>query len=531
MQRAMRLVLLLMGLGSPGLLLTACGFAPEPRIVLAPLGTYATGVYGRSAAEIPAYDPASRRLFIVNADAATVDVVDIADPAQPTLLHTIDVTPYGAVANSVAVHNGLVAVAVEASNKTDPGTVVLFDRDGRLLAQVRVGALPDMLTFTPDGRRIVVANEGEPESDYDTDPEGSISIIDLQPDPRAPGPAAVRTIGFAEFNAGASRHAELDPQIRIYGPGASVAQDLEPEYIAVAPDSRTAYVTLQENNALGIIDLEQGRVTRLVAFGTKDHSLPGMGLDASDQDGAINITSWPVRGMYQPDGIAAFSIGGQTFLATANEGDIREYEAFDEEHRLDEPIFRLDPGRFPNAAELKQDERLGRLYASTASGDVDRDGDFDELHVFGARSFAIWDAQGKLVYDSGEDFERIIANQFPDHFNASMERAVFDERSDDRGPEPEAIAVGVVRNKTLAFIGLETMGGVMVYDISNPRQPDFVQYINPRRFTADQDPTASGDAGPEGMLFIPAHQSPIRLPLLVVANEMSGSTTVYQLRP
>jgi DNA-binding beta-propeller fold protein YncE len=259
-------------------------FAQSVRIN--PIGTYATGVYNQGAAEIAAYDERSKRLFIVNGASSRIDVLSLANPSAPTLLFSIDVTPYGRQANSVAVYNGVIAAAVEANVKTDNGRVVFFNADGRFLNAVTVGALPDMLTFTPDGTRVLVANEGEPNDAYTVDPEGSVSIVDIT---SGIGAARVSTADFRSFN-----RAGVDRRVRIFGPNATVAQDLEPEYIAVAADSRTAWVTLQENNAVGVLDLRENRFTRIVPLGYKNHNLPGNGLDASDRDNANLIRNWEV---------------------------------------------------------------------------------------------------------------------------------------------------------------------------------------------------------------------------------------------
>jgi hypothetical protein len=364
--------------------------APVPiDILLEPIGTYSTGVFNQGAAEIVAHDPKSQRLFVVNGASSSIDVLDISDPTSPALLFAIDVTPFGRQANSVDVHKGEVAVAVEANPKTDPGSVVFFDTDGNFLSAVTVGALPDMLTYTPDGKKVLVANEGEPNS-YNMadsiDPEGSVSIIDVKHGGARVSQNDVVTAGFESFDS-----ASLDPSIRIYGPGASVAQDLEPEFIAVSHDSKTAWVTLQEGNAMGVLDIRQGVFTRLIGLGFKDHSLAGNALDASDRDGpSINIANWPVFGMYEPDAIASFRYRGQTYLITANEGDTRDYPGFNEESRVS--ALTLDPAAFPNAASLKTNAQLGRLTVTSVNGDTGGDGDYEELYVPGARSFSILDA-------------------------------------------------------------------------------------------------------------------------------------------
>ncbi len=930
-------------------------FASQKSISLTAIGTYASGIFDRGGAEIVAYDPRTRRLFVVNAQDATVDVLSIRDPSQPEKIGEIDVTPFGAVANSVAVHDGVIAVAVENVVKTDPGMVVFFSRQLRLLKAVQVGALPDMLTFSPDGRWLLVANEAEPDTEYTIDPEGSVSIIDMRRGAVGVRQSDVRTADFKAFNDSVM----LDPSIRIFGPNATVAQDIEPEYIAISHDSRTAWVTCQENNALAIIDIRSAKVTKLVGLGFKDHSLvnaknldiyefnpaalpsigataagqelflggfsglhfegfdpatgrykflthtdrgpnaepsginrpfllpgftpeivrfevgrdtgeltltqriplqrgqgnpltdpltglpntridnlantphnderaidllgneqpldplggdfegivvdrndgsfwmvdeyrpaiyhfdpngvlidrfvpigsaaaagqtlgtevlpevlaqrrqnrgfeavafdggkiyafvqsplrnpvtlgnpalnamnnirvvefnpatlatrqfiyvldnpdlgaepntradkigdavsfrngeflvverdddsvpgddpssiekkiyrfnltgatdvssltgtvgttgrtvdqltveemlqngihpiekilhvdlnavgynqvqkveglalidpqtlavindndfgvasitvnddgtftlnyipepiqlgiietTGSGLDASDRDGKINIRQWPVKGLYLPDAIASYKVGPRTFLITANEGDAREYDAFEEAIRVGDEDVILDPAVFPNGAVLKDIANLGRLNITTTMGKGPA-GLYTELFAFGGRSFSIWDVDGHLKYDSGDALERITAAAYPSNFNASNTNNDFDNRSDDKGPEPEGVVIGKVSGTPYAFIGLERIGGVVVFDVSDPKAPKFVQYVNNRNFDIEPetdegegDPRA-GDLGPEGLLFISNDASPNGKPLLVVGNEISGTTTIYEI--
>ncbi|MDW8462068.1 MAG: choice-of-anchor I family protein [Geminocystis sp.] len=940
------------------------------------IGIHNTGVFGQGAAEIPAYDPSTRRLFVVNAQAVTVDVLDISNPANPIKIGEINASRQGGVANSVAVNNGILAVALEASVKTNPGSVAFFQTNSDFssgnvtpLKVVTVGAQPDMVTFTPDGKKVLTANEGEPNS-YNrpdsVDPEGSISIIDIS------NGVVNATVTTVNFNAFDSRKDELIARgVRIFGPNATVSQDLEPEYIAVSPDSKTAYVTLQENNAIAVVDIDRATVRDIIPLGFVDHSttrtklttyrfqnLPPLGttiggqqillggfsglwfegrgkdgtlkfithtdrgpnaeaqgslrpfllpsfapeivrfqlnpnsgeititqrislkrpdgtpltglpniyipggntntpyndeipvdlrnnpiypldplgadlegiavardgtfwmvdeyrpaiyhfdangtlierfvpvgtnppgsseygiealpavlaqrrqnrgfeavaidsdrnklyafvqspirnpvtlsntnlnnlnnirivefdlttktttaqylyrldnpnlgtpgntradkigdavyigngeflvverdddaidsdplsniekkvyrfslagatditpftqpidvgggvfktvdemtpselaarginlvkktlyvdlaavgynavekveglaylgdgkiavindndfgvanitlkgdgtftpdpnpepvllgiiqvqptaLDVSDRDNRINIANWPVLGMFQPDAIATYRAGdGKIYLVTANEGDAREWPGFGEEVRV--ASLRLDGNAFPNASQLQRNDQLGRLTVTTTLGDTDRDGDFDKLYLFGTRSFSIWDSNGNLVFDSGSQFEEIIARliaqgQLPSiAFNANNDdNNSFDTRSDNKGPEPEGVVLGTIRDRTYAFIGLERIGGVMVYDITDPLHPTFVQYVNNRNFVDAQgnilpvrlpngrSNPAVGDLGPEGLAFISAQDSPTGTPLLVVSNEISGTTSIWEV--
>ena len=499
------------------------GEPPAKTIALTPLGVYRTLLNDKAAAEIAAYDAATHRVFSVNVELRRLDVLDISDPSNPFLTTTIDVTPYGHHANSVAVHNGIVAVAVQAAVKTDPGKAVFFDASGNFLAAVTAGALPDMITFTPNGRLALVANEGEPNDAYTIDPPGTVSVIDLSRGVETVTDADVASIDFVAFNSVA-----LDPSIRVFGPGATVAQDLEPEYIAVSHDSKTAWVTLQENNALAIIDLVDRRVRRLVGLGFKNHQAPANGLDASDQGGLTTITNWPVSGMYQPDAIASFEHHGRTYLATANEGDVREYTGFPggvESARVNS--LTLDSTAFPNGAALKANTALGRLNVTKSLGDHDHDGDFDQLFAFGARSFSIRDANAALLFDSGDALERITAAAFPSNFNASNTNNTLKNRSDDKGPEPEGIHAAKLFGRTYLFVALERIGGIVVYEVVNPGAPTFVQYINTRNFSAPTTSVAAGDLGAEGVLVVQAEDSPTGQPLLVVANEVSGTVRIF----
>ncbi|MFV8753864.1 choice-of-anchor I family protein [Nannocystaceae bacterium ST9] len=492
---------------------------------LVPLGTWATGIFDEGAAEIVDHHAGSQRLFVVDGADESVDVLDLADPSNLTLVDQLAIGEWGGSPNSLAIHGDLLAVAVEAADPVEPGVLVLFDAATlEYLNHVEVGVLPDMVTFSPDGSKVLVACEAQPADDYMIDPEGSIAIVDVSGDVALLSDADVQLAGFSGYSL-----ANLDPQVRVFGPGSSVAEDLEPEYIAVSADSTTAWVTLQENNAIAIVDLASATVTDIVALGFKNHSQSGKGLDPSDEDGAIAIANWPVFGMYQPDSIASFAVGGQTFLITANEGDARDYDGFGEDTRIKN--LDLDPEAFPDADALQADEALGRLGVTDQLGDIDGDGEFEQLFAFGARSISIWSSTGALVWDSGELIEQQTALALPDAFNCNQDdNDSFDSRSDNKGPEPEGVALASLWGKTYAFVGLERIGGVMVFDLSDPQAPAFVLYDNStREFAGDPEQGTAGDLGPEGLHVIAAADSPIGEPLLAVANEISGTVTVYRI--
>ncbi len=388
----------------------------DKSITLSELGTYPAGpiaeVFDEGAAEIPAYDPQTKRAFVVNGLDDVVDIVDISDPASPAEVGELDVSPFGSP-NSVAVSDGVVAVASTAvtvedgeneDDPTQPGTVAFFDAEGNSLRPpITLGGTPDMLTFTRNGDWLLVANEAEPNSYGEPDSvdlEGSISVIDMRSGIAA---ATTRTAGFQSFNA---KKVELQQAgVRIFGPGATVAQDLEPEYVATSTNSKTAWVTLQEANAVAEMDIPSATVTSITPLGTKDHSAAGNGLDANDQDGPA-IAPRAVRGMYMPDAIVAFQLRGKTFLVTANEGDVREWDGIkgpgtdNEAARAGSLTAVLDAPLPPGLSRLNVTSVPG-----LAGGDTDGNGKIDVLQAFGARSISVWSASLNQLADTGDQLE------------------------------------------------------------------------------------------------------------------------------
>ncbi|TWI86801.1 hypothetical protein LX66_4065 [Chitinophaga japonensis] len=447
------------------------------------------------AAEISAYDPATKRLFVVNNGGVNkIDVIDLADPGKPTVIHSIP-TNSGAV-NSLSVNGGRLAAAIEAQHKQEAGRVTVYNTsDYSEIKTIPTGALPDMVTFSPDGNYILTANEGEPGADYANDPVGSVSLISINDN---------YSVVHLDFSAFAGQQAALQQRgLRVFGPNASFAQDMEPEYIAVSADSKTAWVTLQENNAIAKISISGKTVTDIFPLGFKDYSVAGNEVDLSNEDGGVTFKNSPVKGIYMPDAIAVLDKGGTPFLFTANEGDAREYDTFEEAERIKN--ITLDPAVFTNAAALQADDQLGRLNITTTLGDANGDGLYESLYSFGARSFSVWNGNsGALVYDSRNELE-----------TKCNEAGVYDDgRSDDKGVEPEGIILGVVGQQHIAFVGMERVDAVAVYDVTNPNAPLFLQLLK------------CGDA-PEGVLFVPAADSPNGKSLLIVSSEDDGVIKVY----
>jgi hypothetical protein len=540
--------------------------AAPPRAGLVHLASVGSGD-GEAGAEIVAYDRTTATMLVTNGARNQVEVWSLADPAAPSFVRAVAMDPYGISVQSVAAHKGR-AVAVVAGARSssvtaptvlDPGLAVFFDiAAGTVLATVGTGALPDAVTWSDDGRTVVIANEGEPRcvtgptrtptSDpmLAENPEGSITIVDLGDNGGGNDSrnfrAIARQVGFAGFNG---RMAELQAAgVRVgTWPGSTVAQDLEPEYPTIS--GKTAYVTLQENNAIATIDLAAGAVVAIRPLGVKDHLLPANVLDPSDRDGdasggrpsVFRQIAAPVKGMYMPDTIAGLRHRGSTYLLTANEGDTREYFAgiendedqpacFADEARVGS--LTLDASTFPNATTLRTNAVLGRLKVTSVAPSVkDTSGAYTSLASYGARSMSVWSADGKLVWDSGSRFETLVHAADPANWpNVSgtpptipaWATSRYDDRSDDKGPEPEGLAVGSHKGRTYAFVGLERAGGVVVLDVSDPTNPEVLQWVR-----------TAGDISPEGMVFVPASDAPGSQPLLLVAHEISGTTAVYRL--
>ncbi|MFH6889769.1 MULTISPECIES: choice-of-anchor I family protein [Corynebacterium] len=524
--------------------------AADASLKLTPVGTYESGVYAESAAEIVAFHPDSKRILTVNAHAGQIDVLDASAPANPTLIGSISAGE-GKEINSVAVRpDGLAVAAVQQADKTEDGEALFFnaaaaDLDTAEVGRVMVGALPDNVHLTADGGYALLANEGEPSNelnaegtDYVTDPEGSVSVIKLPEAVEAPTQADARIAGFTAFD-----DQPLPEGVRVFGPSGHDSKpsiDFEPEYIT-SQDGK-AFVSLQEANAIGVIDIESATVEKILPAHIADHSQ--VPLDPSNKDDAAELRTLPVKGLSMPDSIGAFTAGGQTYFATANEGDAREWGVKEKDGGsgvyTDEVELKdlVEDGKVcegalgdVNVEELAGKKHAGNLKLSNASGWNEEKGCFDELYAYGSRSFSIYDSEGNVVFDSGAEFEKITAELNEPgifHHNADNEEAEFDDRSDNKGPEPEALTIGTVGERTYAFIGAERVGGIFVYDVTDPATASFVTYVNNRDFSTDEF-AAAGDLGPEGFAFVDKADSPNGEHLLIVGNEVSGTTTVYNV--
>jgi hypothetical protein len=490
------------------------------------ISSFTNGAFATNSAEIVAHDPLSQKLFVANSIGRKLDIIDFSNPASMTLISSIDISTYGNI-NSVAVKNGIVACAIENIIPELNGSVVFFNTSGVYQNSVTVGAMPDMVIFNHAGTRVLTANEGQPNTTYSIDPEGSVSIINISGGIATLTGTNVTTALFTAFN---SQITTLKANgVRIYGPGSTVAQDMEPEYITISENDSIAYVTLQENNAIAYVNLTTNSITAIKALGFKDLSALNNGLDATNTGTNINIANWPIKGMYLPDGISHFNVGGSEYLITANEGDARaDYGAANnEETTIGAATYSLDPIVFPYASVMKTNANLGKLKCTNKLGDSDGDGDFDEIYAFGGRSFSIWNSTtGSLVYDSGDDLEQITASDltYGGIFNSSSTNITKKDRSDDKGPEPEGVTTAVIAGKVYAFVSMERVGGLMVFNVTNPAAPQFIQYVNNRGLSG-----LTGDRGPEGIIYIKQQDSPNGKSLIVLGNEVSSTVSVYEI--
>ena len=484
------------------------------------IATYKTSKEAGS--EIVAFDKASKKMFTTNGADNTLDITPISYSNSTTTLGTttqIPLAPYGAGVQSVTAMNGKVAVAIGSSNKvTTKGKVVIFDTNGALISQTQVGYLPDMVTFNEDGTKVIVANEGEPSAATGTyiDVAGTIGIVTV-----ASTDASDNANGYAEvdFSAATLTAANDLTPVRLGGtPSNDKALDIEPEYITISGDY--AYVTLQENNAVAKVNISTETPTlELVKKKKKKNYSTENTIDIEEEGYALLKNYSGLYGLYMPDSIASYTVDGSTYLVTANEGDGREY-CSDVDPDCDDPIFADEKkiSKLTLASAIADDySDENDLKVMTDMGE--NAGVYEKLYTFGARSFTIWDTNGDLVWDSGDAFAKLTSKFMPKLFN--QDDGEIDGRSGNKGVEPEALAVGKVGNRTYAFVGFERQNVIAVYDITVPTESKFVKYI-----ITQED----GDISPEGMKFVEASNSPTGNALLLVAFEMSGSTSIYEIK-
>lgn len=492
--------------------------------------------------EIVAYNKTNGYAYAVNGQDGVLAAIDIAGGDTELSSDDIDIKAlvsdsdftYGDMTSvAVSPDGSLIAAALQDEDYEEEGRIALFSSasDGsiELLNVYEAGIQPDMVTFSPDGRYVLTADEGEPREGYgEDDPEGSVTVVSLDD-------GIVSVIGFEAFDNPLARKALADKGI-IMQKGTVPSEDFEPEYIAVG--NNKAYITLQEANAVAVLDLDNMLFTGVYTVGLEDYSVVPVDIDKKDD--AYNPKTYAtLRGIRMPDGIACFSIDGNDYIITANEGDAREWGDYLNE---DERDFG-DGDSSPTGAITAENSGLDGKVVFLASDDYDGlDDDID--YLYGGRSMTIFRADDsglEEVFSTADDAERITYSYLPEYYNASNDNAVLDDRSGKKGPEAEAVTVGEVNGRIYAFLALERTGGIMVYDVTDPENSKYVNYINTRDFTSIASGSeiyedgeldkwvTGGDVAPEGLAFVSAEDSTSGEALLIAAFEVSGTVAVYTL--
>lgn len=524
---------------------------------LTQIARYSAGQYNVDGGvmEIVAYNQATEWAYAINGQSGKLAAIPLAGLTAGAHVEALTGTEidvkalveaedstfqYGDMTSvAISPDSTTLAAALQAQGSNDAGRVALFtcEEDGTLTleALVETGTQPDMVTFAGDGV-VLTADEGEPREGYGeniADPKGSVTVVDVE--------AQESTV--VDFSAFDSQRDQLAEDGIVLKKGSAPSVDLEPEYIAVSGGK--AYVTLQENNAIAVLDIESQAFEGVYSAGFEDHSTTAIDLDKKD-DAYDPQTYESLLGIRMPDGIAAFTVEGTTYLVTANEGDAREWGDEDQGTFYlseDERDFGEEGVTSPTGAITAENSGLEGKVVFFKTEDFDGL-DPEKDYVFGGRSFTVFQATEnglEEVFTSGDDFEALTAQYVPEYFNASNDNAVLDDRSGKKGPEAESVTVGTVDGKTYAFVALERTGGVMAYDVTDPEAITFVNYVNTRDFGTTVEGSeeyedgeldkwvTGGDVAPEGLLFLDAASSPNGEPLLLAACEVSGTVAVYQL--
>lgn len=499
------------------------------------IASYSAGAQNEDGgvAEIVKYNKDNGKFYLVNGSSnpPSLDIVSLVGGSGElkkdktvlvkTLAETNDFKLGDLTSVAVDTNKDLVYVAVQEAAANKAGKILALNYEGKLVAEYAAGVQPDMIAVTADGEYVLTADEAEPRTGVSgEDPKGSVTIVNTSSGKSVQvyfdNPAVIAD------DVHIRGAADKDGVIATRGTKADALYDLEPEYITIAEDGKTAYVALQENNAIAAIDIAKAKVLSVKSLGLKDYNDPRNALDLR-KDGEIKFENVPFYGVYMPDGIASYTVDGKTYLLTANEGDATEWP-----NRTNASKVKKLKGKLNPTSEL-----YAFLQGTNDYDDVEAmtDRGNDRIYMYGGRSFSIYEADSmKQVYDSGSDFEQVTAQRLPDYFNTSSNKAKLDDRSTKKGPEPEDVKTGVIDGRTFAFIGLERIGGIMMYDVTNPRKPEFASYVNTREFVNGKgEVKLDTDTSPEGLEFIPASDSPTGKPLLLAAFEVGGKVAVYEI--
>lgn len=468
-------------------------------------------------AEIVSFNADTNKAYVVNGQESVLNIFDVKADGSFGEAEKLNIQElmkakdpsfaYGDM-TSVAVdtETDRVAVALQDADYTKPGRIAVLNYENEIVSVYTAGVQPDMVAFAEGGRYILTADEGEPRDGYGagtSDPAGTVTVADTQT-------GEVRQAGFAAF--GAEELAAGGVLFnRVNGEILSAEFDLEPEYIAVS--GGTAYVALQEANAVALLDIEAAQFTKVLPLGFKDYSKEKNAVDLNDEDGTYAPKTYNnTYGVYMPDGIAVYEAEGKTYILTANEGDAREWgdgDFCDEIKR--EGIAATDGTVLPNKV---------RVLDNTCKAGISAEGNY----LYGGRSFSIFAVAEdglSLVYDSANEFEAKTFQYLPAYYNVSNDDVELESRTAKKGIEPEAVTLAAVNGRTYAFIALERIGGIMAYDITDPAKAAFVNYINTRDFNT----ATGGDVAPEGLAVLAREESVY----LLAAFEVSGTVASYRL--
>lgn len=526
------------------------------------LSSYSTGKIdpedpSGGVAEIVAFNADKNYIYIVSGETQELTIVKLKSDGTCELFKDLKISEILAKENifaddltsvSYCPISKKVAIAVQHEDYKEDGFIVILDSDGNYEKYYNAGCQPDMVTFSPDGKYIFTANEGEPRAGYEklddagsefedpVDPKGSVTVVKLETN-------EAKNIDFSTI----TREYAIENKV-LLKTGSEPVYDLEPEFVAVSEDSKTAYVSIQENNAIGALDIEAcfddisgNEWIYVKGLGFKDHSLERNAIDLTrlddDNDGVnefeeydmINIKPEEnVFGVYMPDGISVVTIGNKEYVLTANEGDAREWGGKKYGTKEYENV---------DSERINKDGKIGKKTEYLLNSEIDglphieiKEGEDEPYYLLGGRSFSIWDAEDlSLVFDSGSEFEKITSVVFPEFFNTDHDELASDKRSSKKGPEPESVEILKDGEKVYAVIGIERIGGFFLYDITTPKEAKYVDYLNVRMFNDSVGIDEQGDLGAEGVCTVTADKSPTGKPLIIVGNEVSGSVTVAQL--
>ncbi len=495
-------------------------------ITLNPLGYFKHGDFAKRASEYAVYDKKNYQLIVTNRQYKSLDILTIKNPKSPILYKRISLEEYG-IPSSIALHGSLIALTLlNSKDITQNGLLIFLNTDHLEIEKIyKTNPSPYSVTFTHNGKSVIVVNQGEPDEFLVHDPTGSISLFSTEQMEEVENTLSqkntnIQTITFEDFNNTKIEGASFS------FPGASFTEAIQPETIALYPNQNKAIISLQANNAIAILDLNKKEITQIIGLGYK--SWFNQKIDISDQDGKINLQTWPIYSLYQPDGLAVYKDKKENvYWVTANEGKMHNYKGYISGERVHNLM--LDYKAFPKSRRFQDMDQLGRLKVNVKLGDEDGDGDYDALYTFGARSISIWSETGERIWDSGSMIEEFLAQKRGKNgFNASHDNNIFDQRSDDKGAEPENIILIRLNNRIYAFVGLERDSSIMIFDITTPETSFIAGYATTRNFK-DSSLSKHQDLGVEGLLYIPAKDSPNKKPLLITCNEISSTTRLYEI--